>query len=918
VLMSEPTNRSSLSALKVPISGDLGEGFSVLRKQGLALVHGLHAGLHTDQWAASLAEQTRLIEQASVQVGLRGCAYLFNLVAVWAGRQSAGMALPADRLTLMDWADRFVSLAFGQLTAEQTDELLRLPQTLLGFTLLPASFQAMILQRLRDDAQASASFALLAFKSTVQASNQSATAAALPIIDQAPADEFELLAQAFEQISEESSPALLALTLAAPLQATAKWQMILANLQHRCESIAQAGQHLGLSALSEALAQVHRHLVQLHTSKQGHTQTRRDALLVLFDAWAVYFRHPQPESARVALESLCDAAWLEPMSESVNERLLQSLANFQLTAKRAREAVSNEFDPAHLSLALTSDLDYRVLSQLQAELPEVAEQLSEAVHAFALGESTSLDAALRHAHTLKGTAQMAGIEGLSNLSHHVEDILSSLAQDHQPRATGLDSFLIQACDCLQDMVQAIQSSADGSQNSAAKLTPSMQAVYRQAIDWVNQLHGAVPARNEVVNAQKQAQKKLALDQTATRSRSAVDVRVPVKHLEHLVQLVTQTSALLARAHSQIDRVPIEHLQRANLNQIFSALDRLQSEAAATVWQSRLQPFSDLEPRLQRCVRQAASLAGKSVNLTIEGAARLATEQLTCLAEPLMHLLRNAVDHGVESKSVRVGLGKPVDGKLIVRLKTEPGLLQITCEDDGAGLDFELIRSKAIARGLMSPDQPKDSDELSAFIFNAGFSTREQVTPLSGRGIGLDVVATQLRNMNGETAVNSTRGQGTRFQLTVPLNAWIDSGLIIYCADHCLALMTQGIEKILPLDELTEPVLATVESLLDLEPDEETSVERVGLLVRDRQGRVGVLSSPKPSQAKSLLVQAFNPSVKQGEQQPLSVVMAPLAGVTGLTAVGDGVVASVCDLTHLLGIALGRSPGPDLQTLSQRA
>ncbi len=918
MLMSEPTNRSSLSALKVPISGDLGDGFGVLRKQGLALVHGLHTSLHTDQWAASLGEQTRLIERASVLVGLRGCAYLFNLVAVWAGRQSAGAALVADRLSLMDWSDRFVSLTFGQLTGEQTDELLRLPQTLRGFTPLPASFQSMILQRLRDDAQATASFALLAFKPSLPAGNPLETAFAFPAIDHAPADEFELLAQAFEQISEESSPALLALTLAAPLQAAAKWQMILANLQHRCESIAQAGQHLGLPALSDALAQIHQHLYQLHRSKQAHTQARRDALLVLFDAWAVYFRHPQPESARVALECLSDPAWLEPMSSSVNERLLQRLADIQLTSTRARQAVSNEVDPAHLSLALTSDLDYRVLSQLQAELPEVAEQLSEAVHAFALGESISLDAALRHAHTLKGTAQMAGIEGLSNLSHHVEDILSAMAQDHEARAAGLDSFLIQACDCLQDMVQAIQSRADGSQSVAAKLTPSMQMVYRQAIDWVNQLHGAVPARNEVVNAQKQAQKKLALDQTATRSRSAVDVRVQVKQLEHLVQLVTQTSALLARAHSQIDRVPIEHSQRTNLNQIFSALDRLQSETAAAVWQSRLQPFSDLEPRLQRCVRQAASLAGKSVKLTIEGAARLATEQLTCLAEPLMHLLRNAVDHGIESKSIRVGLGKPVDGQLLIKLTSDVGMLQITCEDDGAGLDMELIRTKAIARGLMSPDQPKDSDELSAFIFNAGFSTREQVTPLSGRGIGLDVVAAQLGKMNGKASVSSIPGQGARFELTVPLNAWIDSGLIIYCADHCLALMAQGIEKILPLDELTEPVLATVESLLDLEPDEQTSVERVGLIVRDRQGRVGVLSAPKPSQAKPLLVQAFNPSINQGTEQPFSGVMAPLAGVTGLTAVGDGVVASVCDLTHLLGIALSRSCGPDLQTLSQRA
>ncbi|MBY0337204.1 MAG: chemotaxis protein CheW, partial [Acetobacteraceae bacterium] len=217
-----------------------------------------------------------------------------------------------------------------------------------------------------------------------------------------------------------------------------------------------------------------------------------------------------------------------------------------------------------------------------------------------------------------------------------------------------------------------------------------------------------------------------------------------------------------------------------------------------VLELRVVPFATLAARLPRAVRTTAEAAGKPVTLTIEGQEVQLDRALSdLLADPLLHLVRNAVDHGIEPPEARARAGKPAMARVSVRAERGAGRLLVTVEDDGGGVDTEAVRARAEARGLLRPGSRPTEEEAHALLFLPGFSTRTEISETSGRGVGLDVVQEAARRAGGSVRIESRRGQGTRFVLDLPLSAALQPVLLVEAGGHPYALPAGRVQSVSP-------------------------------------------------------------------------------------------------------------------------
>jgi len=213
------------------------------------------------------------------------------------------------------------------------------------------------------------------------------------------------------------------------------------------------------------------------------------------------------------------------------------------------------------------------------------------------------------------------------------------------------------------------------------------------------------------------------------------------------------------------------------------------------------PFDRMLPRLKRIVRQVSSELGKDVDFVVGNAeGEMDRNVLERMAAPLEHMLRNAVDHGLESAEVRVAAGKPAQGRITLDLSREGGDIIFDIRDDGAGVPLDAVRRKAIKRGMLAPDSDVSDRDVLQFILQPGFSTAEKITQISGRGVGMDVVHEEVRQLGGSMSIDSTAGQGVHFRIRLPFTVSVNRALMVQCFDdqYAIPLNTiDGIVRVLP-------------------------------------------------------------------------------------------------------------------------
>jgi len=323
-------------------------------------------------------------------------------------------------------------------------------------------------------------------------------------------------------------------------------------------------------------------------------------------------------------------------------------------------------------------------------------------------------------------------------------------------------------------------------------------------------------------------------------------------------------------------------------------------------QARMVPASQIAPRLQRALRNTCHLTGKQARLEIAGeAVMLDSYVLTAIAEPLIHLLRNAVDHGIEAAEERQRQGKAAEGRIRLAFGHEGSKVVVRCSDDGAGLDLERIREQGLAKGLLREGQAVTEAELMRLVLTPGFSTARQVTQVSGRGVGMDVVNAALGQLKGSIDIHSRRGEGTSLTLRLPVTLTSVDALLVGVGEEVVALLVDEVEHVLHAGA------ESIEYIGDqwVFHREETALPVVSLA--EVLGYPQALSLGAPDDHRPLLL------IRSGAEAATAVVvdrlvdtqelvmkapgkyLARLPGVIGISILGDGRVTPVVDIRHLL-------------------
>jgi len=441
-------------------------------------------------------------------------------------------------------------------------------------------------------------------------------------------------------------------------------------------------------------------------------------------------------------------------------------------------------------------------------------------------------------HTLKGNSGMMGFTGIKDYVHRLEDVFVRVGQGTVTLSRPLFDRLFAGASALRDAVEQACRQR-GEVRSLEGERTVLDAILRQApepaapstVAAVAPLALPTPAAPPVAPpAPLPAPPADASPSLAAPASSAVSaeyvsarssmVRVDFSQLDHLLNLVGELIIHRTKLH-ELGRELAEQMGGHESVELLSAVQQVASvstQLQETVMDIRMLPIRHVFERFPRLVRDLARQQGKDIELILEGeGTRIDKAIIDEIGEPLVHMIRNSVDHGIETPAVRVARGKTPTGTILLSAMQESNHVLITIMDDGSGIDAAAVRRKAVGRGLLKADETIADRELVQLIFSQGFSTAETVSELSGRGVGLDVVLKSIERLNGLVEVETVPGVGTKFIIQLPLTLAIISALLVEVSDRTYAV----------------PLGSVVESLKFRSTDVHTINGRDTLRIRDR-------------------------------------------------------------------------------------
>ncbi|MCY0107950.1 Hpt domain-containing protein [Pseudomonas monsensis] len=476
------------------------------------------------------------------------------------------------------------------------------------------------------------------------------------------------------------------------------------------------------------------------------------------------------------------------------------------------------------------------------------------------GNRQEVETLLRDLHTLKGGARMVEIGPIGDLAHELEYLYESLStgalqpsaelfalvqRGHDRLAQMLDGVRAgQPCAPADRLISAIQNFSHPATVEtppvlplSAKTEPAppaadagadMVKVSAELLDELVNLAGetsifrgrieqqvsdAQTALNEMETTIERMRDQLRRLDTETQGRILSRQQVDADHLgyeefdplemDRHSQLQQLSRALFESASDLLDLKETLDRRNHDAENLLQQQGRINTELQEGLMRTRMVPFERMLPRLKRIVRQVAEELNKDVAFIIDNAeGEMDRNVLERMAAPLEHMLRNAVDHGLESAEVRLAAGKPAQGTISLDLSREGGDIVFDIRDDGAGVPLEAVRRKAIKRGLLAPDAEISDRDVLQFILQPGFSTAEKITQISGRGVGMDVVHEEVRQLGGTMSIDSVPGQGVHFRIRLPFTVSVNRALMVQCGEdqYAIPLNTiEGIVRVLPND-----------------------------------------------------------------------------------------------------------------------
>ncbi len=601
-----------------------------------------------------------------------------------------------------------------------------------------------------------------------------------------------------------------------------------------------------------------------------------------------------------------------------------------------------------------------IVESFIVETQEIFEQLDQDLIQL---EATPDDLELinrifRAVHTVKGTAGFLSFEQMSTLAHRFEDVLNKmrkgqLAFEPWMLDTMLDAFdlmkvlLQQVIDKqLQDIdmsdilsrLEAIASGAgEGQAGAAEQAQPAESAPTSEDATGASAETASEPEKAEAAEPDapvEQSQESAPVNPQATEPQPAetntraseptaskkpqrktpskigkiVDstIRVDVERLDNLMNLVGELVLGRNRLAQIVGNIRLaggldsEHQELVDTT---TQIDFITAELQNAVMKTRMVQIGRIFNKFPRLIRDLSREFNKEIELVTEGEeTELDKSVIEEISDPLVHLIRNAVDHGIETPEEREKLGKPRKGKVVLRAGHEGNHIVIEIEDDGRGIDPEKIKAKAVEKGIITPEEAREMSVNEAYnlIFMPGFSTAQKLTSVSGRGVGMDVVKTNITKLNGMIAVQSEVGKGTRFILKLPLTLAIIQGLLVRVAEEIFAV---------PLSSVIEVVRTTREDVNSIKGEEVIRLRDSVLPLIHIKDVYGVPGETRTDRFYTVVVGIGNRRYglivddmlgqKEIVIKPLGAYLEDTPGIAGSTILGDGRVIMILDIGEML-------------------
>jgi two-component system chemotaxis sensor kinase CheA len=614
-----------------------------------------------------------------------------------------------------------------------------------------------------------------------------------------------------------------------------------------------------------------------------------------------------------------------------------------------------------------------------AFLEEAAQALNDTEQCYLRleGESdpkATLDEAFRHAHNIKGSARSVGFDSLADFTHKLESMLLKLKEGHLAVSASICNLLLRANDVMLTAIDDLRQSPTALVKAGG--------IDQELVDVTNQAGGAEKKKSEPVpddydpwaeaDKAKEAERAAAAaafaaeeeqeaaatpaaeaapaasahteaaaspppppasdshesssgghgnagNSAASSQKVKVDesIRVSLLRLEKLMNAVGELTIL-----ESVFNQRVENLDDDTLIKEISELKKISREIQHISMSLRMLPVKPTFQKMQRIVRDTAQALGKEIKFEIRGEdTELDRTILEKLGDPLVHLIRNACDHGLEMPADRVAKGKPAAGNVKLSAQHRGSQMVIEVADDGNGLDAKKLIAKAIEKKIIKPNAVLSDNEAYNLIFEAGFSTKAQVTDLSGRGVGMDVVRTNIAAIGGEIQINTKLGQGSTFRILLPLTLAIIDGFMVRMGEE---------RYVVPITQVSETVLikpGQVGSAGGSSRVYELRGEPMPVLDMHRILKRAASKTDEKADFHALIVRAGNNmgytllvDEIMGQQQvvikSLGEDLAGLRGVSGSTILGDGQPALILDVSEL--IEGHRTVSPDRGRRAARA
>lgn len=601
--------------------------------------------------------------------------------------------------------------------------------------------------------------------------------------------------------------------------------------------------------------------------------------------------------------------------------------------------------------AMFSDDMKEIVESFVIETNEIFEKLDNEILEIEKrpDDKELINSIFRAVHTVKGTSGFLSFEQMSILAHRFEDVLNKMRRGELAFRPEMLDVMLEAFDMMkvllkqvvdQDIrdidlaptIEKLESISKGEAPSGQK--PKTAATKNPTPADQEEKKGnrqsAQKSGKETSSPDKKETAKAGPPRPAEHSSgpSRADtlitdttIRVDVTRLDHLMNLVGEL--VLGRNRlSQIVSIDKEENGREDfshqLNETAAQIDFITTELQTAVMKTRMVQIGRVFNRFPRLVRDIAREFSKEIRLVIDGEeTELDKSIIEEISDPLVHLIRNAADHGVESGDIREKAGKPRLGTINLSAGHEGNHVIIEVQDDGAGMDPEKLKQKALEKGLLTPEEAHDmkTEDAYSLIFLPGFSTAQKISSVSGRGVGMDVVKTNITKLNGIIAVESEVGKGTKFTLKLPLTLAIIQGLLVGVGSETFAIPLSSVLEVVhtskaevssvngrDVTRLRETVLPLVDisEILDVPGRDREAGTFYTVVVGVANRRFGIVVDRLIGQKEIVI-------------KPLGAYLKNIPGIAGSTILGDGRVIMILDAGELLRLVEKSSKTAALQS-----